>query len=191
VPFNGTRVMVRKEVIQRIGGFRIFFKGLGNEDFDWILRIAQHYRLANIPDVLYEYKYYPRSASKITLTSPARKIFINDLTFFLAQQRTESGTDAIETENFDQIDSFLAPLSAKLESDTTNRFVYGRLLKTFISNKDFKNTFEIYIARVGRWPLQLTNITDLMRIIAALAKTALKAAVYRVTNRSKYSLNDY
>jgi len=53
-PFCHGSTMFRKEAIQKVGGYREFFKYA--QDYDLWLRVSEHYRVGNIGEVLYGWR---------------------------------------------------------------------------------------------------------------------------------------
>jgi glycosyltransferase involved in cell wall biosynthesis len=138
VPFPGTRSMVRRDILLKFAPFREFFINNGWEDFDLFCQISEHHKVGNIPDVLYEYRYYPQSASKTKLDQiTSRKVFIEDIGFFLADQRkANNGFDGLMPGG-DSVGliEFLKKIESRLQSDP--RLPISRIVKNKISNKDF------------------------------------------------------
>lgn len=59
-PFIHSSVMIRKSVLDRVG---LYDEGLIWQDYDLWVRIARHYRMANIPDPLIIRRKHPTSIS--------------------------------------------------------------------------------------------------------------------------------
>ena len=59
--------LVRKECINKIGGFDETFRKPGGEDYDFAFRIAEHYELAYIDEPLVLYRQHEHNASSQTL----------------------------------------------------------------------------------------------------------------------------
>ena len=54
-------VMMRKEAVQNVGGYRSFFKHA--EDYDLWLRLIEHGPVDNLPEVMIKYRLHPESVS--------------------------------------------------------------------------------------------------------------------------------
>jgi len=191
VPFNGTRVMVRRTVYEKIGGFREFFKGLAAEDFDWILRIADHYKVSNIPDVLYEYRYFNRSQSKNSLESEPKRIFVTKIIFFLSKQRALYGADALEMNNVEQIEEFLAPYCEQLNRDKTNYFRFKKVFNNALSNKDYASAWSLLKQRLHSYPLKRTNLVNGYQFASGFSRTFVKAALNRLFGIGKFASSKF
>jgi glycosyltransferase involved in cell wall biosynthesis len=87
-PFVHSSVTLRTELARRLGGFRPAFRAA--EDYDLWLRIAEMAKLANLPDVLVEYR---RHGENITSRSAIRQAFSVRLAQRSARARRESGKD--------------------------------------------------------------------------------------------------
>jgi hypothetical protein len=59
--------MVKKQVFDKIGGFRIFFNRKGYADFDWMARICEVSEGLNINLPLYNYRKHSDSFTTIAL----------------------------------------------------------------------------------------------------------------------------
>jgi len=96
-PFCGSSVMLRRELIDEVGGYREYFIGCPGEDIDWLRRISEKFEVSNIPDVCYLYRYSDNSLTR----RPKHEIkarHIEDIIGFLAKQRLlNNGLDDLMT----------------------------------------------------------------------------------------------
>ena len=90
-------VMFRKELLKTVGGYRKEFAVA--EDHDFILRILEHTKAANLPDNLGAYRINPRS---LTITSNKYLCKYEALAFILANDR-RNGNDEKLAERFCEI----------------------------------------------------------------------------------------
>jgi hypothetical protein len=56
-PFSQPTVLMLREAFVRVGGYRAVFPN--SEDYDLWLRISEHYRCANVKDVVLQYRIHP------------------------------------------------------------------------------------------------------------------------------------
>lgn len=91
-PFCGATIMVRRDLLQTIGGYRDFFDGYSFQDYDWAYRIAERHKSINLPELLYSYRQHPASNSKIIAV---RRAIGARLVQALARQRLASGADVV------------------------------------------------------------------------------------------------
>ena len=69
-PFVHSSVMFRTEVVRRLNGFRPAFRAA--EDYDLWLRIAETAKLANLPEILVEYRWH---SGNVTNRNAIRQAF--------------------------------------------------------------------------------------------------------------------
>ena len=73
-PFVHSSVMLRKEALQRVGGYSTDPLRQPPEDFELWSRIARLYEIANLPEVLQIYREAPKSMSRIGVSPFQQKI---------------------------------------------------------------------------------------------------------------------
>ncbi len=96
VPFLGASKMIRREVLNHVPNFRDFFDGLGWEDFDFILRVGELHKVGNLPQILYDWRYVSGSASRKLDRKKFLKLYMDEVGFFLADQRRDNnGLDGL------------------------------------------------------------------------------------------------
>ncbi len=83
--------LVRKDVLRAVGGYRRAFAHA--EDYDLWLRVADHYRLANLPDVLVRCRTHPGSVS---VRFRRQQVFSKLGAQLSAQRRRETGHDPLD-----------------------------------------------------------------------------------------------
>jgi hypothetical protein len=60
-PFSQTAVLLRREAFVAVGGYRAAFAP--SEDYDLWLRISEHFRCANLKEVVVKYRIHPQQVS--------------------------------------------------------------------------------------------------------------------------------
>ena len=100
-PFCGATLMVKKEVLNVIGGYRPFFNRIGNEDYDWAALIIEKYNSKNIPEYLYKVRKSRKSISR-SIKNPEQMLSSDYVKFFISE-RKYFGQDYIQG---NQISSF-------------------------------------------------------------------------------------
>jgi hypothetical protein len=122
--------MVSRAAYQQAGVYRSFFDRLGWEDYDWIYRIAERYKVKNLPEVLY---YYRSVSSSVSLTiKDARKLYFDRVAYFLHQQRQEAGADDLMTGARTALDNFIKECDAPYANDPS---LVHRIMMTDNLNK--------------------------------------------------------
>jgi glycosyltransferase involved in cell wall biosynthesis len=87
-PFVHSSVMLRTALVRRLGGFRATFQAA--EDYDLWLRIAETATVANLPQVLVEYRVH---GGNVTARNAVRQAFSARLARLAARLRRETGRD--------------------------------------------------------------------------------------------------
>lgn len=104
--FVGASIMVKKVILEEMGGYRDFFSQLCNEDYDLTARIVDKYKAINIPEPLYLYRMNSNSTSQNSWKEPY-KLHSCDLVSLFIIQRRERGSDWLEEKNYSAIDQFI------------------------------------------------------------------------------------
>lgn len=144
LPFCGASVVIRKTVLNDIGGYKDFYDRIGFEHFDWFLRISEKYAVANIQEHFYYYRYVPNSFSRSDKLYNFKKYFAKDIAWFLKNQRLKYGEDGLGNPELEN--EFLIYLR-KLENEFTGnrKPVYYNVVKNNLSNRIFSKSFKISV----------------------------------------------
>ncbi len=113
--FQKPSVLFRREVYDKIGGFREGFLKLKNisEDYDWLLRASENFQLSNVngEPPLYRYRSVPSAMSKNY--ARIEQHIGHKVAQFLAVERQQKGVDSLMTgafeSLFEQIEIFKLP----------------------------------------------------------------------------------
>ena len=175
VPFCGASVILKKDVYKLLGGYRTFFDRIGHEDFDWFLLISEKFKVANISDRLYHYRYVSESFSRNELVNNYRKYYISEITWFLREQRLMHGFDALQTHILmPEFESYLSSLKQKF---INNRIiVYKRLITSRLYNNDYTSALALYKKGIKEKDVNLLAFTAffLKKNVKAFIKTIVK-----------------
>lgn len=98
--FRHPTIMARREALQSVGGYRADLAYA--EDFDLWLRMAERFKLANLPDVTLFYRSHPQSISN------ARQLeqqLAHSLALLSAQRRRRGLSDPIESRTHSRWDA--------------------------------------------------------------------------------------
>jgi len=118
--FCGASVMIRKDVLLKVGKYRLFFDRIGNEDYDWTMRIVEKFNACNISEFLYCVRLVPGSISK-NPDSPY-KFFSGKLAVFLAMERKQFGKDSLDFSPPALLNAFVATLEKPFLDDPSKIF---------------------------------------------------------------------
>lgn len=121
--FCGASIMIKREVLQTAGYYKVFFDRIGNEDYDWSMRIIEQYQATNIPEFLYNVRVVKGSVSK--KLGNHRKFFSNKTAVFLAMERQRYGMDSLNVQDSVQntpLDFYLRELDTPYLADPSKKY---------------------------------------------------------------------
>lgn len=142
--FCGSSVMIKREVFEKIGGYREYFMGCVAEDYDWIWRIIEHYESCNIPQTGYYYRFHNESLTRRVYFS-IKKRHIHDIVKYLAKTREAIGTDFIMTQSAEEEQSLISKLREPYNKD--KGLLYRKVVIEYSINKDSQNA-KMYFYRL-------------------------------------------
>lgn len=87
--FCGATLMVRRNVVEKVGAYSEIFDRIGAEDLDWVLRIISNHTMVNLADALYIYDQTQDSVSRGMSLDPA-KYFSAQLAMLLYKNQVVS-----------------------------------------------------------------------------------------------------
>jgi glycosyltransferase involved in cell wall biosynthesis len=87
-PFVHSSVMLRTDIVRRLGGYRAAFRAA--EDYDLWLRVAEVANIANLPEFLVQFRYHSAS---VTERDKMRQLFSTRLAQSSAKARRADGKD--------------------------------------------------------------------------------------------------
>jgi len=137
VPMLYASIMIRANLLKKVGGFRLFFNRLGYADFDWMARCMESSKsIMNISDVLYIYRKHTHSFTAIKKKNSLLVMF-HPLIVEMHKRRELGQKDYFETNNLVQIKRMVSQLYlAKAKSNFWDRkeIVFSYLWKSIIFN---------------------------------------------------------
>jgi glycosyltransferase involved in cell wall biosynthesis len=172
VPF--IRGMFNREIVIAEGKFRRYFDRIGWEDYDLFLRIAEKYQVRNVNDVLYDYKYYVGSSSKMKVTDKdVVKLNIHQIGLFLRSQRIKNnGLDGISSQRLlEELNQFIK--TKEVEYLSNKSLVYRKMALNQISNKDYNNALRNIFRAVSSKKISTANYKLLFVLSKSLVKSLL------------------
>lgn len=164
IPIIFASSIVRKEVLDVIGGFRIAFFDLGNYDYDWMYRISEKYKCANVKEPLYN--VYRLSNSNSLIINNPYKVIGNELVQFLAEQRKIEGVDYIDKNQLEQFYAHAKELYKPYKNDSS-LFLFRRIQGS-ISEKMFFNAIKLSIQAIILNPRSMKNYKTLVYCIKVM-----------------------
>jgi glycosyltransferase involved in cell wall biosynthesis len=115
-PFGHGTVMIRKEALLAVGGYRL----VAIEDYDLWIRVLREYRGANVPDVLYHWRVNPSGMSHGS--AAARKIPLHDL------------VRSIDPEVAGRLPTYRAARRRLREYEVLDRAVAGKIGQQYVAD---------------------------------------------------------
>ena len=128
--FGGALVMFRREIIDQIGYYRLYFDRLAFFDYDFIFRIAEKYKCYNLPEGLYYYRQIKESASKEINVNKHLAFYIVQ---YLANQRKLYHYDDLERGGREKVDAYFEELKKTYFTDPS--LIYREYSTKFMYNK--------------------------------------------------------
>jgi glycosyltransferase involved in cell wall biosynthesis len=114
----GSGLMIKKEVYKEIGGYNEFFDRMGAEDYYWVFLIMEKFKIINVKDVLYIYRFNENSVSGNISNNP-NKINIRTILEHLIYQRRATGSDDLESGKIDELKKKLNYLNKPYNMDSS------------------------------------------------------------------------
>jgi glycosyltransferase involved in cell wall biosynthesis len=179
--FHGPTTLFKKSVVEEIGGlFRIFKLG---EDVDLSMRIAEKHLCTNLGEMLYFYRWQPKSLTKSVESFNLDLLLKTKLLFYLREERDRNnGIDSVMKGDEKHI-SEMMELWKEEYKDPSYVYRYGAA-KTLGTNM-FKNSI-ILSLKALRTKFNLENIRCLFYCIR-------KSIIYNTVQlfRKKKNIQDY
>jgi glycosyltransferase involved in cell wall biosynthesis len=98
LPIIGSSVMVRKDVLGVVGGYKEFYVGCAGEDIDWASRLVEVSRGANIDQPLYYYRFRLNSLTRRVFTTPKQRHTREIISFLASQRKEHNGKDSLNSD---------------------------------------------------------------------------------------------
>jgi glycosyltransferase involved in cell wall biosynthesis len=151
--FCGATVMIKREVYEKIGGYREYFEDLGYQDYDWTYLISDSFKVYNIQKPLYKYRQVPQSRSKRV---DPKRVVSDKLVQFLAKQRKENnGKDCLMENNELPINKYLEELLIPYKKDSS--LIYREFASGAMYNNMKMRAISLSWQAIKEKPLKLIN----------------------------------
>jgi len=158
--FCGSAVMIRKEVYQKVGGYREYFNRLGWEDHDWLIRCCAVFKAANIDKYLYSYRNTSDSVTRSIQLQDYKKLIIKKIGLELAEQRLRSGADCLEQGDYTKLNEIESKYQKPFEDNPA--LVYLKL-SAITATKKVKRNYLIHAIKIR--PFQLKAYYYLLKTL--------------------------
>lgn len=104
-PLVGSALMFKREVLDTIGYYNLYFNRIGWEDIYWFSLIAERYKVANLSEPLYFYRANPHSVSNANKSF--RSVVGFDVCSYYMKERLANREDHIKTHNWKKADEMM------------------------------------------------------------------------------------
>jgi len=159
--FCGASIMIKREVIDKVGVYKDFFHRIGNEDYDWSMRIVEQFKAANIPEFLYNVRVTTGSVSK--RIGSCRKFFSDKIAVFLALERLTYDCDSLNSNSQALLNKYIESLEEPFIKDKSKKFREAAF--TNYHSKLYKQSIGYAWLAVKKRPLKLINWKSLIAIL--------------------------
>jgi len=179
--FGHGSVMLRRECIDKVGTYREEFKFA--QDYDFYLRIAEVYDVANISEPLYKWRINIKSVS-------VKKKALQDkyalLAIELAKERKQSGKDKLQSLNKEEIDKLLDELISDTRAKDRKKIAEGYYFwsRVLFGGKDYKGAFKLLFKSLASYPLNKETWVLVFKDLAILLFPKSVINVLRYIKRS-------
>lgn len=99
--FAHSSVVMRRDIIEKVGGYRTAFECA--EDFDLWLRLAEKYQLANLSNT---YLYYRRHRESVSERDSLQQLYSRDFALFCSRSRRLTGEDPLDSQYAESYEHF-------------------------------------------------------------------------------------
>lgn len=151
--------LLRSEVYKNIGGYHIYFDRMGAEDYYWTYLIMEKYKLINLKEPLYFYRYNPNSITG-DRSDNLNKKFSYRIVGFLVNQRRQTGTDDLEKQDHTELDNFLNGLKKPYLEDPS--LFYREMAAKYFYEGFKKRGIKLICKAISKNYFKLTNYRDLI-----------------------------
>ncbi len=159
--FQFPSLMVDSRVLEKVGGFREEFRQLGNisDDYDWILRISEKFKVGNVNhnENLYYYRSIPGSLTRSRFG--ASRLIGHRIAQYLAKQRKATGTDDLILHKMANLLTVKEKLLEPYLTDPS--LVYRELAASFMFNRLFLQAIMNSLQAIKKSPLAFVNYRTL------------------------------
>jgi glycosyltransferase involved in cell wall biosynthesis len=113
--FLGAAVMIKREVLEKVGGYRPYFEFIGYKDYDWTYLVTDLFKVHNLQVPLYKYRQVASSNSKKV---DPKRIVSDKVVQFLGKQRNENGgKDSLMQGDEAGVDAYMEKLLLPYKKD--------------------------------------------------------------------------
>ncbi len=163
--FQFPSIMINKMVLGSVGGFRKEFRQLGNisDDYDWILRISERFKVGNVNHKESLYYYRSTTGSLTRSHFGASRLIGHEIAQHLAKQRMTTGTDDLMSNNMSNLFSIRRKLLEPYVADPS--LAFRELAAHFMFNRLFFQAIMNSLEAIKKNPMAFVNYQTLQYCI--------------------------
>jgi len=160
--FDGGTMIFKREVYDTLGGYNSFYNHSGGEDYDWLIRVTEHFEVGIIPEILYNYSLTPHSFSRGT--DSAEKLFCHEIIHFCKEQREKGEIDAIsEGGDMKILEHYIEQLFIPYKEDSS--LVYRKNMEISMYHKLYHKALYCSWMAIKSSPMKFVNYRALLYVI--------------------------
>jgi len=149
--------LFKREVYNSIGGYNVYFDRMGAEDYYWTYLIMEKFKLVNLQQPMYFYRYNPNSITG-DRSDNLNKKFSYRIVGFLINQRRLTGTDDLEKQDLTELNTYLDGLKKPYVDDPS--LFYREMAATYFHEGLKKRAMRLVLKAIIKRPLNLKNHKD-------------------------------
>lgn len=157
--FIGSALMIRRNVYEVIGGYNVFFDRMGAEDHYWVYLVLEKFRMENLKEPLYKYRFNEYSVSGNLSNNPS-KINVTQILEHIIQQRRTTGSDDLQDGNIEQLKQRLEKLNLPFIKDPS--FYYHYVAKQRFYEGHKKLAIKNILLAISKAPTKINYYKDLL-----------------------------
>jgi len=154
-------ILTYRKTIKQAGGiYRPYFKGIGGADIDFFYRLINNQTIRNTDQIRYFYRTTEQSiTNNINLKQYYPLVVGPQLSFFLRLQRLHNGEDALQTNNFAELECI--QVSIKNKYNQSIHQAYTSIATRWASFQQYGNLVAITRDYISFHPLSLTTYVNI------------------------------
>ncbi|KXX70409.1 glycosyltransferase family 2 protein [Flammeovirga sp. SJP92] len=143
--FTSASIMIKKKLLDEFGGYPLFFNRKGGVDWYWFGKMILKYKMINIKEQTYFYRYNPESITN-KIPSDPNNMIIGRLVVYLLNQNLKYGKDGLGNDE-ELKNNFNCYHESLLEKYIKDKYLLKREyhIRRFQNNKEMKSLFFLFM----------------------------------------------
>ena len=161
-------IMLKREIVQRLGGLRLFFKAYAKAEYDWIYLLSEKYECMNLQTPL----YYARIDEKKNKDMRPNIFIGNKIVQYLAVQRREKGKDDLQNNQYHALNMHIQKLLNPFQKDPS--LIYRKYAEDYLQHRLHANALWAAWQSICTAPNKIVNYRT---YISCLRTTTLQKII--------------